>query len=104
MKKLFLFASLATIVFLSSCNKTKYGNVTFWQKTGSGYDVTVVSLNGVTSNITSEKSSTPDCGASGCAVFNQLEIGTYDYSASDGTDSWSGQVTVTEGCNTIELY
>ena len=89
---------------LSSCNKTKYGNITFWQKTGSGYGVTVVSINGVTSNITSEKSSAPECGASGCAVFNQLETGTYDYTASDGTDNWSGQVTIVEGCKTMELY
>jgi hypothetical protein len=73
MKKKFLFASFVTLILLSSCNKTKYGNVTFWQEIGSGYGITVVSLNGITSNITSEKSNTPECGASGCAVFNQLE-------------------------------
>ena len=37
-------------------------------------------------------------------VFNQLETGTYDYTASDGTDTWSGQVTITEGCTTLRLY
>lgn len=104
MKKLFLLSLFGVLFFISSCNKTKYGNVTFWQKTGSGYGITVVSLNGVTSNITSEKSAAPECGASGCAVFNQLETGTYDYTASDGTDSWSGKVTVIEGCKTVELY
>ena len=104
MKKLFLFSSVLALFFMSSCNKTKYGNVTFWQRTGGGYGITVVNLNGVSSNITSEYSSAPDCGESGCAVFNKLETGTYDYTASDGTDTWSGQVTVTEGCKTVELY
>lgn len=105
MKKTLLLTSILTMILLSSCNKIKYGNVTFWQKTGSGYDVTVVSVNGITSNITQEYSSAPDCGASGCAVFNQLETGTYNYTASDGTDNWSGTVKVTEdGCTTMELY
>ena len=104
MKKLLLFASFVTLFLMSSCNKTKYGNVTFWQKTGSGYGITVVSLNGVSSNITSEKSSAPDCGSSGCAVFSQLKTGTYDYAASDGTSNWSGSITVVEGCKTVELY
>jgi hypothetical protein len=93
------------MILLSSCNKTKYGNATFWQQTGSGYDITVVSVNGVTSNITSEYGSAPSCGSSGCAVFNQLETGTYDYTASDGTDSWSGKITIKEdGCTTLQLY
>jgi hypothetical protein len=87
MKKILLFTSILTIVLLSSCNKTKYGNVTFWQQTGSGYGITVVNIDGVTSNITSENDSTPDCGDSGCAVFNQLETGTYNYTAIDVTDT-----------------
>lgn len=103
MKKYFLFASLATLFFLTSCNKTKYGNVTFWQKIGSGYGITVVSLNGVSSNITSETSAAPSCGAAGCAVFNKIETGTYNFTASDGTDNWAGQITVKEGCETQEL-
>lgn len=104
MKKIILLASFATLLLMSSCNKTKYGNVTFWQKSGSGYGITVVNLDNITSNITSEYSNTPTCGQSGCAVFNQLETGTYNYSASDGTYSWSGTVNITEGCETIELY
>jgi hypothetical protein len=105
MKKLLLITSVLTIVLLSSCNKVKYGNVTFWQQTGSGYGVTVVEIDGVTSNITSEYDSAPSCGSSGCAVFNQLETGTYNFTASDGTSSWSGTVTVTEdGCSTEQLY
>jgi hypothetical protein len=103
-KKLVLFSSMMILLVLSSCHKTKYGNVTFWQKTGGGFGITVVSLNSVTSNITSEYNSAPGCGTSGCAVFNQLETGTYNYSATDGTSSWSGTVDVVEGCKTVELY
>lgn len=104
MKKLFLFSSFVVLMLLSSCNKTKYGNVTFWQATGSGFGTTVVSLDGVSSNISSEYVSAPSCGSSGCAVFNQLETGTYNYSATDGIDTWSGTIEVVEGCKTVELY
>ena len=48
------------------------GDVTFWQQTNSGYGITVVELDGNSANITSEYNSAPDCGASGCAVFNNL--------------------------------
>jgi hypothetical protein len=105
MKRNLLFAvvAIATLT-LAGCNKTKTGDVTFWQQTGSGYGVTVVSVNGVTSNITSEYGAAPSCGTSGCAVFNGLDEGTYNYTATDGTASWSGSVTVTEGCKTVKLY
>jgi len=102
--KTFLFFSLFISFTLISCNKIKYGDVTFWQQTNSGYGVTVVDIDGVTSNITLEYNSTPDCGESGCAVFNQLETGDYNYTASDGTDYWSGSVSITEGCLTVQLY
>lgn len=105
MKKTILIASTAMLVMvLSSCGKVKTGNVTFWQQSGSGYGITVVSLNSVTSNITSEYGGAPACGEGGCAVFNGIEVGTYTYSASDGTDNWNGSVTVSEGCKTIQLY
>ncbi len=101
--KIFLFGALI-LIGASSCNKTKYGNVTFWQQLGSGFGVTVVTIDGVSSNITSEYNGAPACGETGCAVFNQLETGTYDYAATDGTDVWSGTVTIDEGCTTVELY
>lgn len=105
MRKILLFASILSVVLLSSCNKTKYGDATFWQQTGSGYGITVVNIEGVTSNITDEYDSSPSCGTSGCAVFNHLETGTYNYTASDGTDTWSGTVTITEdGCSKMQLY
>lgn len=105
MKRNLLFAVVAIVaVSLAGCGKNKTGDVTFWQETGSGYGVTVVSVDGVTSNITSEYGAAPSCGASGCAVFNALDAGSYNYTASDGVSSWSGTVTVTEGCTTVQLY
>lgn len=84
--------------------KAAKGKVTFWQRTGSGFGITVVSINGVSSNITSEYSSTPSCGDAGCAVFSDLKIGAYAFTASDGTSSWNGNVTITkDGCLTMEL-
>jgi hypothetical protein len=105
MKKTILLASTAMLLMIiSSCGKVKTGNVTFWQQSGSGYGVTVVSLNSVTSNITSEYASAPACGQAGCAVFNGIEEGTYTYSASDGTSNWNGSITISEGCKTMQLY
>ena len=91
------------IFFMSNCSKTDYGDAIFWQQTGSGFGITVVEINGVTSNISSEFNFPPDCGSSGCAVFNNLETGTYNFSASDGTNNWAGAITVSEGCLKKEL-
>lgn len=102
MKKFILFASLSIVAF--SCNKVKTGDVTFWQATGSGTGITVVSLNNVSSNITSEYTSSPSCGDAGCAVFNGVEEGVYNYTASDGSNTWAGTVDVSEGCTVVELY
>ncbi len=102
MKKILLLSMIGFSVL--SCRKTKTGDVTFWQASGSGYDITVVSLNGNSANITSEYSSAPSCGTSGCAVFKGLEEGSYSYSASDGSYNWSGNIEVKEGCKTVQLY
>lgn len=84
--------------------KAAEGDVVFWQQAGSGYGTTVVSLNSVTSNITTEYTSSPDCGASGCAVFNGLKVGTYNYAATDGGTNWSGTLTVTKNtCLKLKL-
>ncbi|MEN9915056.1 MAG: hypothetical protein RL528_1823 [Bacteroidota bacterium] len=105
MKTTLLFTLILTVILFSSCKKTKYGDAIFWQQTGSGYGPTVVSIDGVSSNITSEYLTSPSCGTSGCAVFNHLETGTYNFTASDGTATWSGTVNITEdGCATKRLY
>ena len=58
---------------------------------------------GIKSDISSEYTFPPDCGSSGCAVFNNLETGTYNFSATDGTNNWTGAITVSEGCLKREL-
>lgn len=84
--------------------KAATGNAIFWQASGSGFGATVVQVNGITSNITSEYSSAPDCNAAGCAVFNGLKVGVYNYTASDGSSSWSGTITINKDvCLTLEL-
>ena len=103
MKKVLQFSLVALLAIgLQSCSKS--GEVTFWQAQGSGYGITVVELGGVTSNITSEYSAAPDCGSSGCAVFSNLDNGSYSYTASDGFAYWSGTVDIDGGCLTMELY
>lgn len=80
------------------------GNVVFWQITGSGYGTTTVTSNGYNSVITSEYPSAPNCGASGCATFNNWVIGTYTYSATDGTNNWNGSFTISKNaCTTKQL-
>ena len=37
------------------------------------------------------------------AVFTNLEEGYYNYTAFDGAQSWTGMVTILEGCVSIEL-
>jgi len=84
--------------------KVAKGNAVFWQRTGSGFDVTVVELNGITSNITVDSPSTPECGSAGNAVFNGLEVGTYNWTATDGTYNWNGTINITrDGCTKQEL-
>ena len=93
------------IFFFGSCTKENLtGDVTFWQQTNGDFGITLVQLNGNSANITSDYSSTPDCGDSGCAVFNNLPVGSYNYTASDGDSYWEGTLNIDEGCLTLQLY
>ena len=104
MKKIIKLSIVLFIsILFSNCTKVKYGDVTFWQQTGSGFGITVLEIDGITSDISSEYTFPPDCGSSGCAVFNNLETGTYNFSATDGTNNWTGAITVSEGCLKREL-
>ena len=84
------------------------GKATFWHKTGSGYGVIIVLVEGIAGEgyLMSPVPSTPLCGAAGCQT-NNLCPGTYNYNASEespGTKTWNGSFTVTEnGCLTIQL-
>lgn len=103
MKKVGLIIVLS-MLSLVSCKKVKYGNAIFWQQTGSGYGITVVFIDGISSNVTSNFGSSPSCGQSGCATFNGLEVGVHDFTASDGTTNWSGSVSISKNnCTTTQL-
>lgn len=80
------------------------GDIIFWQIVNSGFGITTVHLNGGSSNITGEFSSAPNCGSSGCAVFNSLKVGFYSYTATDGTATWSGTVQIQKNqCKKMQL-
>jgi hypothetical protein len=105
MQKLITYILLFFLIGILSfsCNKKKYGNVSFWQQTGSGFGIINVTINDKTSSITSEHNSDPGCESSTTALFSNLEEGVYNYAAFDGTNSWLGTVTVLEGCVSVEL-
>lgn len=111
--KLLSIAVALITLSLASCDEAKVGDVTFWlgnaNKAAAAagneneFVTTVVTIEGVSSKITKELNATPSCGAEGCAVFKDLEVGTYNYTATNGTESWSGSITIAEGCKTVEL-
>jgi major membrane immunogen (membrane-anchored lipoprotein) len=78
------------------------GNVTFWFD--SVQNTATVKIGGNTGKITSVyTSTTPTCGASGCANF-MLPVGTYTYTATSSSNSWSGNVVITaNGCQLVLL-
>ena len=102
MKRFAVFGSFLVTFSLASCLPAT-GDVTFWQELGTGYDITVVEINGSSANITQDYAELPDCGDPGCATFN-LDYGTYSYTATDGSAIWSGTIEVDGSCLTVELY
>lgn len=130
MKKAITILSLLAVVSLSSCKKEEIvkgctnssadnynpdatnddgsceytGSVIFWMSSGD-YNVDVT-VNGATSTISSNYSSTPECGSSGCASFT-LSSGTYSYHAEEDAlfpTTWAGNITVPKGgCQTLKL-
>ena len=86
------------------CETELQGKVSFYTTRDAGGGNITVNCGGLTSLITSYYSSgDPGCSASGCANFS-LNAGTYSFSASSASGTWSGQVTVQPGrCSTQEL-
>lgn len=80
------------------------GNAMFWVASDLGCGSINVSVNGQSKTISSFYSSTtPTCGASGCANFT-LSPGTYNYSASCSGKTWASTITVTAGgCSKMQL-
>ena len=111
MKKLLLptilIALFATVLGLSSCDKAKSkdkGDVMFWT---NNYTTTIrVDFRDSSKNITKYYySGTPSCGATGCANFTNVPVGTYSYYAENDDYYWDGHITVTkDNCSKMRLY
>lgn len=82
------------------------GDVMFWTDESTTYNITVNLEKVGTNTITSYYYSTPsNCGANGCATYNDLEAGTYSFTAENLLYYWSGYVTVEENkCKKMLLY
>lgn len=80
------------------------GNIIFWISSDMGCGNINVTLQGQGSgSISSYYSSSPNCGASGCANFT-VAPGTYSFTASCGDYSWDGSITVSEDqCYKMQL-
>lgn len=80
------------------------GNAMFWVSSDLGCGNISVTINGETKTISSYYSSlTPNCGAVGCANYT-LPAGTYNYSASCSSKTWSGTINVTnDNCSKMQL-
>jgi hypothetical protein len=77
--------------------------LTFWSNF-NGAPISV-SVNGVyKGQISSYYSTSPSCNASGCVSIPFSSTGSYSYSATDGTYTWSGSGTITSTCNTMLLH
>ena len=105
------FFIFSVFCFFISCTKetepnktptTTKGTGTFWM--ASNFGTITVRCNGETSSVYNVYSSTPDCGAAGCANFD-LPKGTYSFSASNTTGTvWSGSITINPGfCALMQL-
>ena len=87
----------------SGSGSTVNGSVVFWFASDLVGGNIKVTINGSTNYISSFYSTSPSCGASGCANFT-LPIGSYTYTASNDSDTWSGTVNSTSnGCSKIKL-
>jgi len=80
------------------------GNAIFWARAGAGFGTITVTIDGTSDDITGEVASEPACGDAACADFTDLKVGTHNYTATDGTTTWSGTITVTkDGCTAKEI-
>jgi major membrane immunogen (membrane-anchored lipoprotein) len=80
------------------------GDAMFWIASDLGVGPITVYCNGSSQTFNSYYSSgAPSCGASGAANFS-LNPGTYPFTASAGSSTWSGSITVTAGgCSKMQL-
>lgn len=111
MKHIRLFF-LLLLTFAASCTKDDTYD---YDPGGSTYTLTVWSNfygapisvyinNSYEGQITSYyKNGNPGCSASGCVSVEFTSTGSYSYTASDGTHSWSGTGYISSSCTTLNL-
>ena len=92
---------------MSNCSKKEYGNVIFWQQTGSGFGITVVEIDGIKSDNETGPHSYDKSGKSIAhnSWFN-LDIGTLSVHCEDWSKEfedigWSDKLKVRLMSNTI---
>jgi len=84
--------------------KAATGNVIFWALTGSTSDVVTVVMNATSKAISVERDSAPQCGDAENASFSNVKVGSYNYTATDGVDTWTGTVKVKKNtCTSVEI-
>jgi len=89
----------------AACGSQQLGQVVFWETsaTGGQCSATNVTIGGSTQQITQFSTTTPSCGAAGCATFT-LNPGTYNYSANCSGTTKTGSVTIyANQCSTVQL-
>lgn len=112
-KTLLLILALVSISFsISSCSDPyeptpdpteMLGDVMFWMDDRT-YEVTVTFRNARMDITRYYPNETPDCGAAGCATFENVPIGTYSYHAENSKYTWNGEVTIRSGqCSRMKL-
>lgn len=73
------------------------GDIVFWTQSDKGCGSIMVTINGQSGSVSSYYSSTPECGATGCANFT-LPAGNYSFTAECDSYTWGPtSVTITEG-------
>lgn len=89
----------------AACGSQQTGQVVFWENTTTfgPCPATNVTISGYTQQITQTSTTTPSCGAAGCATFT-LNPGTYSYSASCSGTTKTGTVTIyANQCSKVQL-
>jgi hypothetical protein len=73
------------------------GKVTFWKTSTCGCNTVDVTIDDWMMQANIPYSSAPGCDDLNNPVY-ELEVGTYSYTATDGSKTWNGNVTITKNC------
>ncbi len=93
------------LLFQLTSSASQTGKATFWTNQNINGGAITVSLNGQSAAVTAYyQNGINSCDMSGCANFNNLPPGTYQYSAYNDSYQWNGSISITaNGCSTLLL-